>query len=309
MIPFILRRLIQVIPSLLLITLFVFVVLRMSGDPLMFMYGEELDYMSAEHIQTLRANMGLDRHVIVQYFYYLKDLLSGDFGRSLIYQNQPALKLVLGRLPATLELAGASLLVGVLISLPAGIIAAVRHNRWQDQLAGFYAILGQALPNFWLGIMLILFVSVELGWLPVSGRGGVQHVILPAIALGTSMAALLMRLMRSSLLDVLAADYVRTAHAKGLSGRTVLVRHAVRNAMIPYLTVLALSIASLLSGSVVTEQVFAWPGMGLLLIRAIDARDMSVVQTIVIFSALIVIIANLVVDVLYSILDPRIKYA
>mgnify|MGYP002478357151 FL=1 len=289
-------------------TLFVFIVLRVSGDPLMIMFGESLDLMTPEQVQSLRAHMGLDQPIFIQYVLYLRDLIQGDFGRSILYQNQAALPLVLQRLPATLELGAAALVVGILVSLPTGIIAALRRNRWPDHLASLFAILGQAMPNFWLGIMLILLVSVQFGWLPVSGRGGVQHVILPAIALGTSMAALLMRLMRSSLLEVLHADYVRTARAKGLHGTVVLIRHALRNAMIPYLTVLGLSIASLLSGSVVTEQVFAWPGMGLLLIRAIDGRDMAIVQTIVIFSALTVILGNLIVDLLYSVLDPRIRY-
>ena len=308
MLIFILRRVLQTIPSLLLMTLFVFIVLRVSGDPLMIMFGESLDLMTPEQVQSLRAHMGLDQPIFIQYVLYLRDLIQGDFGRSILYQNQAALPLVLQRLPATLELGAAALVVGILVSLPTGIIAALRRNRWPDHLASLFAILGQAMPNFWLGIMLILLVSVQFGWLPVSGRGGVQHVILPAIALGTSMAALLMRLMRSSLLEVLHADYVRTARAKGLHGTVVLIRHALRNAMIPYLTVLGLSIASLLSGSVVTEQVFAWPGMGLLLIRAIDGRDMAIVQTIVIFSALTVILGNLIVDLLYSVLDPRIRY-
>lgn len=309
MLAFVLRRLVQTLPSLLLMTLFVFVVLRMSGDPLVIMFGESLDLMTPEQVQRLREHMGLDQSILVQYVYYLRDLLQGDFGRSVLYQNQPALPLVLQRLPATLELAAAALVVGVIVSLPAGIIAATQRNRWPDHVASLFAVLGQAMPNFWLGIMLILLVSVQLAWLPVSGRGGVQHVVLPAIALGTSMAAMLMRLMRSSLLEVLGADYVRTASAKGLRRRVVLFRHAVRNALIPYVTVLGLSVASLLSGSVVTEQVFAWPGMGLLLIRAIDGRDMAVVQTIVIFSAVTVILGNLIVDLLYSVLDPRIRYA
>lgn len=305
---YIVRRLAQTIPSLFLMTLFVFVVLRMSGDPLELMLGDAVDLMSTAELQRLREHMGLDRPILVQYVLYLRDLVQGDFGRSIIYQNQPALPLVIARLPATLELAVAALIVAVGISLPAGIIAAIYRNRWQDHGATFYAILGQAMPNFWLGIMLILIVSVYFGWLPVSGRGTTQHVILPAVALGTSLAALLMRLMRSNLLDVLSADYIRTARAKGLRDRVILLKHAVRNALIPYVTVLGLSIANLLSGSVVTEQVFAWPGMGLLLIRAISGRDMALVQTIVIFSALAVIAANLVVDILYSFLDPRITY-
>lgn len=289
-------------------TLVVFFVLRLSGDPLVMMFGDLIDEMSPEQLARIRSQMGLDLPIPLQYVYFLRDLLQGNFGRSLLYQNQPVLPIVLGRLGATIELAIASLGVGVLISLPAGIIAAVYRNKWQDFVATVYSIIGQAMPNFWLGMMLILLFSVRFGWLPVSGRGDVTHIILPAFALGTSMAALQMRLMRSSLLDVLNADFVRTARAKGVTERVALFKHALRNALLSYVTVIGLNVAGLLSGSVVTEQVFAWPGMGLLLIRAIDARDMAVVQAIVIFSGLIVMAANLIVDIMYSVIDPRIRY-
>lgn len=305
---YIIRRLLQAIPALLGMTIIVFFVLRLSGDPLVMMFGELLDEMPPEQLERIRVQMGLDRPVGIQYLYFLKDLLQGNFGRSLLYHNQPVLPLVMGRLGATVQLAIASLAVGVLISLPAGIVAAVYRNKWQDFVATVYSIVGQAMPNFWLGMMLILLFSVQLGWLPVSGQGEFKHIIMPAFALGTSMAALQMRLMRSSLLEVLNADYIRTARAKGLGERMTLFKHAVRNALLSYVTVIGLNVAGLLSGSVVTEQVFAWPGMGLLLIRAIDARDMAVVQAVVIFSGLIVMAANLIVDIMYSVIDPRIRY-
>jgi peptide/nickel transport system permease protein len=305
MTAYILRRLLQMIPITLGITLIVFILLRVSGDPVVLMLPEDAP---TEQVIQLRESLGLDRPLPEQYLIFLGNLLQGDFGQSIRYANQPVLPIVLERLPATLELTLGALLVAILISFPAGIIAATNRNRWQDYSATSFAILGEAMPNFWLGIMLILIFSVNLGWLPVSGRGGVLNLILPALTLGTALAALLTRLMRSSLLEVLGLDYVRTARAKGLRQRLVLVKHAVRNALLSYVTVLGLQIASLMAGSVVTEQVFAWPGIGLLAIQAINSRDMAVVQAIVIIASLIVMSANLLVDLLYAVIDPRIQY-
>jgi peptide/nickel transport system permease protein len=305
MTAYILRRLLQMIPIILGITLIVFILLRVSGDPVVLMLPEDAP---TEQVIQLRESLGLDRPLLNQYLIFLGNLLRGDFGQSIRYANQPVLPIVLERLPATLELTLGALLVAILISFPAGIIAATNRNRWQDYSATSFAILGEAMPNFWLGIMLILIFSVNLGWLPVSGRGGVVNLILPALTLGTALAALLTRLMRSSLLEVLGLDYVRTARAKGLRQRLVLVKHAVRNALLSYVTVLGLQIASLMAGSVVTEQVFAWPGIGLLAIQAINSRDMAVVQAIVIIASLIVMSANLLVDLLYAVIDPRIQY-
>jgi peptide/nickel transport system permease protein len=228
---------------------------------------------------------------------------------SLRFRNQPAFEIVIERLPATLQLAAAALLVAVAISLPAGIIAATRRNRWPDRVASTLSVVGEAMPNFWLGIMLILVFAVQLGWLPVSGRGSLAQLVLPAVTLGTALAALLTRLMRSSLLEVLGQDYVRTARAKGLRPRVVLTKHALRNALLSYVTVLGLQVASLMAGAVVTEQVFAWPGIGLLAIQAINSRDMAIIQAVVIVASLVVMFANLLVDVLYSLIDPRIQYA
>ena len=305
MLAYLLRRLLQIIPITLGITLIVFLLLRVSGDPVRLLL--PLDATEAQ-IASLRESLGLDRPLYEQYVLYLGDLLKGDFGTSLRYRNQDALEIVLERLPATLELTGAALLIAVLLSLPTGIIAAVNRNRWPDHLATAFSVLGQAMPNFWVGIMLILLFAERLGWLPASGRGGLEYVLLPALALGTSLAALLMRLMRSSLLEVLNQDYVRTARAKGLHQGAVLGKHALRNALLAYLTVLGLNFAGLMAGAVVTEQVFAWPGIGLLTVQAIASRDMAVVQTVVIVASVTVMFVNVLVDVAYALIDPRIAY-
>lgn len=306
MLSYITRRLIGMLPVIFGITLIVFVLLRVSGDPVSLMLGED---STPEQVEQLRSSLGLDRPIYEQYLIFMAGIAQGDFGESIRYTNQPALQVVLERLPATLQLGLAALLIAIGISLPAGIIAALNRNRFLDHCVSFMAVLGQAMPNFWLGIMLILIFSVTLGWTPVSGRESFTAVILPAITLGASLAAILMRLLRSSLLEVLGQDYIRTGRAKGLPGRTVLSKHALRNALLAYITIIGLQLASLMAGAVVTEQVFAWPGIGQLAVQAVNSRDMAVVQAIVIIAALIVMLANLIVDVLYSVIDPRIQYA
>ncbi|HNQ99436.1 MAG TPA: ABC transporter permease, partial [Trueperaceae bacterium] len=286
-------------------------VVRFSGDPLAIYLGDDdmvVGQVGNDQIAALRARLGLDQPLPLQYIYFLRDALHGDFGRSFIYQNQPALPLVIRRLPATAALGGAALLIGILISLPAGLIAARFRNRFPDTFASFYAVVGEAVPNFWLGIMLILLFAVNLRVLPVSGSGTWRHLVLPAFTLGTGMSALLMRLLRGNLIEVMSLDYIRTARAKGLSARSVLFKHGLRNAAISYITVLGLSVPGLLSGSVVTESIFAWPGMGLLFITAINGRDMAVVQAIVVFTAFLAILGNLIVDLVYVLVDPRITY-
>lgn len=305
MAKYIFWRILQMIPVLLGITLIVFVLVRVSGDPVMLMLGEDA---TAEQIEALTRSLGLDRPLYVQYISYLGDILHGDMGMSLRYTNQPALGIVLERLPATMTLAATALLVAILISLPAGIIASVNRHGLPDYLASFLSVLGQAIPNFWLGIMLILAFGVTLRWLPVSGSDGPLSVVLPAFTLGASLAAVLTRILRSSLLDVMGQDYIRTAHAKGAAPRSVIFRHALRNAALPYVTLIGLEASSLMAGAVVVEQVFAWPGVGLLAVQAIGSRDMAVVQTIVIMAAVIVMSINLIVDVLYSFIDPRIQH-
>jgi peptide/nickel transport system permease protein len=300
------RRLLQMIPVVLVVTLIVFTLVRLSGDPVTLLLPEDA---TAEQVALLREALGLDSPLGEQYLRFLGDLLRGDLGTSLRYGNQPVLPIVLERLPATLQLTLAALTIAVAISLPAGVLSARYRNRWPDVGATGFSVLGEAMPNFWLGIMLILVFSVQLEWFPVSGRGGPEHLVLPAFTLGTALAALLTRIVRSSLLEVLSQDYVRTATAKGLRGRAVLLKHALRNALLGYVTVLGLQVASLLAGAVVTEQVFAWPGIGLLAIQAITSRDMAVVQAVVIVSTVVVMLANLLVDVVYAAIDPRISYA
>jgi peptide/nickel transport system permease protein len=306
MTAYVLRRLLQMVPVVFGITLIVFLLVRSAGDPVVLLLPEDA---TQEQLELLRTSLGLDRPVMEQYVRYLGNLLRGDFGTSIRFRNQDAFQITIERLPATLQLASAALLVAIVISLPAGIIAATNRNRWPDRLASTLSVLGEAMPNFWLGIMLILVFSVQFGLFPVSGRGSLAHLALPALTLGTALAALLTRLMRSSLLEVLNQDYVRTATAKGLRRRVVLTKHALRNALLSYVTVLGLQVASLMAGAVVTEQVFAWPGIGLLAIQAINSRDMAIIQTVVIIASLVVMFANLIVDVVYSLIDPRITYS
>jgi len=305
MLSYLIRRLLQMVPVLIGVTVIIFVLLRVSGDPVSLYLPEDA---TVRQVEEMRRSMGLDRPIWRQYLIFVTDLARGDFGESIRFRNQDVAAIVLERLPATLQLALAAIAVAVLVSLPAGIVGALFHGRWPDHVASALAVLGRAMPNFWVGIMLILVVSVGTGWLPVSGRGGPAHLVLPALTLGTSLAAILMRLMRTGMLEVANLDYVRTARAKGLRGRTVVVKHVIRNALISYVTVLGLEIAGLMAGAVVTEQVFAWPGIGLLAIQAINSRDMAVVQAVVIVSAVIVMIANLATDLLYALLDPRIRY-
>lgn len=305
MFGYVMRRLLQMVPVLFGVTLIVFVLLRMTGDPVTLMLGEDA---TPDQIAVMRQRYGLDRPVIEQYLRYIGNILQGDFGLSLRYVGQPALDVVLERLPATALLTAVALSFAVAVSLPAGIISALFQGRVPDHIASFVSVLGQAMPNFWIGIMLILIVSLGLGWLPVSGRDAPLAFVLPGITMGAGLAAVLTRLLRSSLIDVMGQDYIRTAHAKGLPPGNVLRRHALRNAVLSYLTVIGVDFSYLMAGAVVTEQVFAWPGIGLLTIHAINARDFAVVQTIVILSAVIVMVVNLLVDIAYALIDPRIGY-
>lgn len=305
MLPYLLRRILQMIPVMVGVTLIIFVLLRISGDPVSLYLPEEA---TDQQVAELREAFGLDEPIWRQYLIFTGDLVRGDFGESIRFRNQNVADIVLERLPATLELAAAAIGIAILVSLPAGIVGALWHGRWPDHVASAIAVLGRAMPNFWVGIMLILFFSVRTGLLPVSGRGSASHIVLPAITLGSALAAILMRLMRTSMLEVMSLDYVRTARAKGLRPRIVIVKHVLRNALMGYVTVLGLEVAGLMAGSVITEQVFAWPGIGLLAIQAINSRDMAVVQAVVIVSAAIVMIANLLTDLVYAVVDPRIRY-
>jgi peptide/nickel transport system permease protein len=278
--------------------------LRISGDPAATMLPGEA---SVEELQVLRHALGLDQPLPTQYLDFLSSAVRGDFGLSFRHQ-QPALLLVLERLPATLELALASLALSVAIAIPLGILAALHRGRLGDVLAMGFAVVGQATPFFWMGIMLILVVSVKLGWLPTSGRGGLDHLILPAVTLATHLAASLARLTRTSMLEVLGENYLNTARAKGLSERKVIWMHALKNAAIPVTTLIGVQFGTLLGGSIVTEMIFAWPGVGRLAVQSIFARDYPVVQASVFVLALSFVTINFAVDLLYGCLDPRIRH-
>ncbi len=277
----------------------------LSGDPATLMIG---DHWTAEQIAHFREYMGFDRPLLVQYGEFLGRMVQGDLGVS-VRQQVPVSRLILERLPATLELTLVALLIIVLVAVPVGVVSAVRRNTVPDRLAMGGALLAQSVPTFWLGIMLILVFGVFLKWFPISGRGTPLHLILPAVTLATYSTARVARLVRSSMLDVLGQDYIRTAHAKGLSPRRVNYVHALRNALIPVITMLGLEVGSLLGGALVTETVFAYPGIGRLTIQAIAARDLPLVQGVITFGAMVFVLVNLLVDLSYGLVDPRIRHA
>jgi peptide/nickel transport system permease protein len=279
----------------------VFVALRMSGDPAATMLPGDA---SVDELRDLRRALGLDQPLHVQYLRFLVSAVTGDFGSSLRHQ-EPAMMLVMERLPATLELAFAALLLSVVVGVPLGILAALHRGRLADMLAMAFAVVGQATPYFWMGIMLILVFAVELQWVPTSGRGGLERLILPAITLGTHFMAVLARLTRTSMLEVLGQNYVTTARAKGLTERAVVLIHALKNAAVPVVTLIGLQFGTLLGGAVVTETIFAWPGVGRLAVQSIFVRDYPVVQAGVFVLALSFVTINLLVDLLYGWLDPR----
>jgi len=302
----------MMIPILLLVSVIAFSLIHLvPGDPALVILGPEAPM---ETVEALREQMGLNRPLIVQYGSWLGATLQGDLGRSLV-DRQPVAKMILQRLPATIELAGFTFLVSILIAIPIGVYTAVKRGSASDWLGSVAALFGQSIPHFWLGIMLIMLFSLKLKWLPSSGyvpfwenpKANLLAMILPAIATGAREAAVLTRYLRASLLEVLKQDYVRTARAKGLGERVVVMRHAVRNALIPVLTASGLQIAGLLGGLVITETIFTIPGFGRLIVDAIFQRDIPVVQGSVLFAALMVMTVNLMVDIIYSLVDPRIK--
>jgi peptide/nickel transport system permease protein len=284
-------------------TLVFFLIHWVPGDPVEVMLGESA---SAADRELLRQALGLDRPVLQQWLSFLAGLLSFDLGDSL-YHQQPVAELLQARYAATAELAVTALVIAVLIAVPMGILAAARQGSVWDLGAMGFSLLGVSIPNFWLGPLLVMVFSLALGWFPVSGRSGVASVVLPAITLGTSMAAVLSRMIRSSLLEVLGEDFVRTARAKGLSTYRVLIRHGLRNAWLPVLTLLGMQLGALLGGAVVTETVFNWPGVGSLLIESIQRRDYPVVQGCVLLISLTYVVVNLLTDLLYGWIDPRIR--
>jgi len=301
---YLLRRLLQTIPVMFIIVFTVFLLVYLAGDPVALMLPEDA---SPEEIQSLREALNLDRPFIVQFGTYVANLLQGDFGTSFHY-NEAALPLVLERIPATIELALASMLVATIIAIPLGIWSATKRNTTIDVAITGGSVLGSAIPNFWLGIMLILLLAVNYQIFPVSGRGTLMHLVLPSITLGTGLAATIARLTRSSLLDVLSQDYIRTAKAKGVQRLIVIFTHGLRNSLIPVVTMMAMQTSSLIGGALVTEYIFAWPGIGQLLVQSIHVRDMAVIQAATFLIALMVILMNFLADVTYRLLDPRIKY-
>ena len=300
---FVLRRLLQSLVVLLGVSFVVFFILHLTGDPAAVLLPPEA---SADDIRRFREAMGFDDPFLVQYARFLTGALQGDFGKS-IRHGEPAFGLVLERMPATFELAGAALVIALALSIPAGIISAVRRNTVVDYVSTVFALLGQSMPTFWLGIMLILFFSVSLNLLPSSGRGTLEHLILPAVTLGLFTTARITRLTRSGMLEVLNQDYIRTARAKGVSDPPVVWKHALKNAAIPIVTIVGIELGTLLGGSVITETIFAWPGVGRLSVQAIYNRDYPVVQASVFLLATTFVLVNLFVDLIYTYLDPRIR--
>jgi ABC-type dipeptide/oligopeptide/nickel transport system permease component len=297
-------RLLFAVPALWLIVTMVFMLAHIvPGDPVQQMLGEGA---RAEDLQQLRHSLGLDVPVSAQYWHYLGGIVRGDLGESFRFR-EPVTRVVLSHYPATLELAIVALLVCVAIGIPAGLLAAEQRGSSTDRAVGFFTLLGLSVPNFALGPVLILVFSVLLGWLPVSGRGGALHLILPAITLGAALAAILTRMVRISVIEELSSDYVRTARAKGLSPPAVLFRHAFRNALIPILTILGLQFGTLLAGTIVTETIFSWPGIGRLTVQAIGARDYPLLQGCIILIAVSYVLVNLLTDAVYALVDPRVR--
>jgi peptide/nickel transport system permease protein len=306
MIRYIARRIVLLIPLLFGVSILIFVTMRLiPGDPARLALGAEA---TEDQVQLMRRQWGLDQPLPVQYAYWLGHAMQGDWGRSTV-SRVPASEEIGLRLPATLRLAALSVVIASVLGVGFGVLAAVRHNSWLDRLSMVVALLGVCTPSFWLGLMLILVFSVQLGWLPSFGQGGLDHLLLPSLTLGAGAAALIARVTRSSLLEVMGADYLRTARAKGLAEHLVVGRHALRNALIPVLTLLGLEFGGLLAGAIVTETVFAYPGIGLLLVNSIGNRDFAVIQPALLLFALQFVLVNLVVDILYAVVDPRITYA
>ncbi len=303
MTAYLVRRLAQSVLVLLGVSFVVFSILFLTGDPALVLLPPEA---SAEDIRQFREAMGFNDPFVVQYGRFLAGAVRGDFGRS-IRHGEPAFWLVVERMPATFELAGAALALALILAIPAGVVSAVRRNTPVDYVSTVMALLGQSMPTFWLGIMLILVFSVRLNLLPSSGRGAFEHLILPAVTLGLFTTARIARLTRSGMLEVLGQDYIRTARAKGVSGRPVVWKHAFKNAAIPIVTIVGIELGTLLGGSVITETIFAWPGVGRLSVQAIYNRDYPVVQAAVFLLASTFVLVNLVVDILYTYLDPRIR--
>ncbi|GGA20332.1 nickel ABC transporter permease [Psychrobacillus lasiicapitis] len=311
---YILKRLVDLLPTIFVVAIIVFVITRLiPGDPAAVMLGPQA---SVEDIQELRDDLGLNEPLHTQFFQYIGDLAQGDFGVSLTY-NQPVISLIMDRFPNTLILAISALVIALLIGIPAGIISASKQNSVMDYTVMVISLIGVSIPIFWLGVMLVLYFSVNLGWFPATGMGTmdegfityIKHLVLPSITLATIPMATFARITRSSMLEVISQDYIKTARAKGLKEFFVIGKHAFKNALTPILTVLGMQVSALLGGAVLTETIFSWPGMGRLIVDAIDKRDFVVVQGTVLFIAIIFVLVNLLIDVLYKIVNPRVNYS
>lgn len=297
------KRLVQSLIAIWGITLIVFIVLNIAGDPVSLMLPETASF---EEIAAMREKMGYNDPIFVQYWRFLSNALRGDFGTSYNY-NMPALEVVLERVPATVTLAVAAMLISLLIGIPAGIISAVKRNSLLDTLIRSLALLGQCVPAFWLGIMMMLLFAVRLKWLPTSGFESWSALVMPATTLGVFTAATITRMLRSNMIEIMSKEYIDVARAKGLRGMIVIMKHAFKNALSSVCTIVGLQIAGLLGGSVITETVFAWPGIGRLLVQSINNSDFMVVEVIVILMATSFVVINFIVDVLYCIINPRIR--
>lgn len=297
------RRLLRTLLTLLGVVTLTFILGRLTGDPVAMLLP---DTATMEDYERIRSSLGLDQPLLVQYVLYLGDVLQGDFGTSIVFRR-PALDVVAQRIPATLELGFPALMISVMLGMPLGVLAALYRNKPFDRVVMIVSLAGQALPSFFVGILLILFFGVYLGWTPTFGRDSLAHFILPTITLTIYPLAFIIRLTRSSYLEVMNENYIQTARAKGLPQHWVVYQHAVRNALIPVVTVVGLQVAAIISGSAIVETVFAWPGIGSLAVQSIGGRDYPVIQTIVLISAAAFGITNLLVDVIYTLLDPRIQ--
>ena len=301
---FIVKRAGLALISLFLLSLTIFFLMRVTGDPAVLLAEPGA---SQADLDAIRKQFGLDQPLWIQYFSFVSHLVRGDFGQSFYYRTD-VFELYLSRLPASLLLASAAMAFSLLVGIPTGIIAAVRVNQWWDSVGKIFALLGLSMPSFWVGLIMILFFSVYLGWLPSSGSGTVLHLVMPSIALGWVFAASHMRLTRSSMLEVLGSEYVKLARLKGLPEALVISKHAFKNALIPVLTLAGINLVIMVNVAVVVETVFAWPGVGRLLFEGIAFRDFPVVQATVLLGGVMIVVVNLLVDILYAVIDPRIRY-
>ena len=304
MFRYILKRLLYVIPVILITSFIIYMAMNMAGgDPAVMRAPENA---SKEQVELIREELGLNEPLPIRYLKYMAGMLTGDLGTSYVTRKD-VFQTFMERLPATLELGGSAVLIATLISIPLGVYTAINQNTWKDTAGMIFALFGVSMPNFWLGLMLIILFSQKLGWFPSGGRSGLASLVLPAVTVGLGMAALIARTTRSSMLEVVRQDYIRTARAKGASERIVIYKHALSNALIPIITVIGMQIANVLTGSVLAETVFSWPGVGRLVFESISKRDTPMVTGSIIMCSVLMVLVNLIVDIIYAFFDPRIK--